>query len=263
MFRKVIGLIIIISMFLIINCMAEEEPDNIYTNDRATVLELGAWYPSVTGSIKTGNANRVDFVNDLGLANSGSVVAGFKYNITFDTNIQFSYFSLENTSTRQVPNAFWWKFRNFNANDIVASTLKVKMFEALYEKNWFKTEESELNFALGGKYTYFGIGLNDVTQNLSIGQSYKGIIPVIGISGRTKMLDNMDGVAKMNFMAASSGGSNGRVIDMAAGLRWKFYSFWSADLDYRWFQFFGQNSADLSDVNINYGGPMLLIRAEY
>lgn len=261
MFKKTFVLTIVIVSILSFYCFAQDQHVNI---DRKTSIEVGGWLPSLNGSVRSGSANRVNFIDGLGLSHSnGGPVFGFRYNITEDSNIQFSYFSLESNSSHVVVNPFTWKLRTFNANNTVDSTLKMKILDAIYEKNWYKNDESELNFALGVKYAYFGLALNNVTQNASIGQSFRGIIPVIGLSGRSKMIDQWEGTAKVNFMAANSQGVSGRFIDLAGGVRWNFYTNWSADFQYRWVNFFGRGDSTLDEVDINYGGPMVLIRAEY
>lgn len=223
------------------------------------------WVPSITGSFTTGNANsNMDFKNALGLSNSGAFMADMKYKYDNLSSFFVRYFGVGNTGGQTSPSGFMFRNITFGVNDNTTSTLNVKMADFVYERKLSESESSYLCGLIGIKYGSFRLNVTNVTRgNSSAGAGAKGVMPEIGLYGKTKLTQNIDGVARILFFNGTSGSQNGGFVDLDAGFNWEFYPNWSCDLGYKWFQLTGTNTNTQDKVNINYGGPFLGFRYSY
>lgn len=256
-------LLLVIILLLVFGINAIWAQELIVTTPYTTEFEAGYWFPSIGGSVKYWNRASVHFKDDLGIGNNGSAILGFKYILNNESNLQLSYFSISNTGSRFIPNQFSWRARVFQANDSVNSSIKVSALDFLYEKSVYQLENSMLAAGLGFKWAGFNVDLNNITQGFSVSQSLSGLIPQIGLSGTSKIAEQIDAIGKINFATGDSAGRHGSMVDLLAGLRWNIHENWAADFGYKWFQLKGKNNNSQDEVDFNYGGPIVTIKARF
>lgn len=236
-----------------------------FSTDYNGSFGAGYWMPSITGSLQTSlpNAAAIDFKNDLGLNNNGTVYADFRYKFDETSSLYLDYFNITNSGSLTLPNTFSWHNVAYNAGNLVNSSLNVRMLDVIYEKKIYENDQAYLCGTIGAKYGQAAITVNNITRGSTGRSSAIGLIPEIGLFGKTKMTQNLNGIARINAMVGDNSGQHVGMIDINAGITWDFYQSWAADLGYKWFQLTGKNLSSNNQMNINYGGPFVMFRYSY
>lgn len=230
-----------------------------FSTDYNGSIGVGYWMPSITGSVKSDiTGSTFNFKDDLGLVNTGTVLADFRYKFDDTSSLYVDYFNLSNKGSQNLPNTFVWRQQQFVAGALVNSVLDVKMVDVIYEKKIYENEQAYLCATIGGKYGHVALGLNNTRASAT------GLIPEIGLFGKTKMTQNLNGLGRLNVIVGDSGSKRVSMVDLNAGITWDFYQNWAFDAGYKWLQLIDKNSsASNEEFNINYGGPFAMFRYSY
>jgi hypothetical protein len=269
--KKRILVLLMILIALTANCFAQ---DNYFVKqelDKRTTVGVGAWMIMPNGTAKgtwNGIYNSMDFRSTLGMQNFTALVPMLSFKINNDSSLYFDYFSVDQSFSNSlgVGNGnFWWKGVFFPIGNVAQTRLRCTFADAIYRKNWFKSEDGEINLGVGIKYGGFALNILNVTQNAGTHTAYTAVIPVIDVSGKKKLSNNFSGIASINLMGGASGPIQGNIMDLNAGFNWAFSPNWGMDLSYRWFAINGSSNASLGAPNIsaNMSGPQAIVKASF
>jgi|GEM_PF-4644235 len=257
--------LLVVMVIFVALCGISFAEGSYFSTDYNGSLGVGYWFPSITGSVQSGvtGAGSIDLKNDLGLNNNGTVYADFRYKFDETSSLYLDYFNLTNSGSLAIPNTFVWRSGTFTAGNTVNSSVNVRMFDAIYEKKIYENDQAYLCGTLGGKYGQASVTINNITTGFNSRANAVGLIPEIGLFGKTKMTQNLNGIARINAMVGDNSGKHVGMIDINAGITWDFYQNWACDLGYKWFQLTGNNLSSNDQMNINYGGPFAMFRYSY
>ncbi|MFH1454325.1 MAG: hypothetical protein ABIH00_10185 [Armatimonadota bacterium] len=262
--KKFVLLLVLAFVF----CMgATFAQDTYFTQDYTGEVGAGYWMPSITGSLKPGvgaTADQTfDLVNDLGVDNAGSVLLNFRYKFDATSSLYANYLSVENKGTKTLLRNITWRNNTFFTGDVIDTKVITKFVDIIYEKKVFESDSGYLCATLGVKYGGASLAITDTTRGGTMATSQKTLIPEVGLFGKTKITQNLNGIGRINFMKGNSGSKEGEMFDVDAGLTWDFYQNWACDLGYKWLHLKGKNT-DLGDIfELNNGGPFLNFTYSY
>lgn len=265
--KKLVSFALVALVLFSVSVGAAFAQDSYFSQDYNGTVGVGYWMPSINGGLNIGPpanaATTIDFKNDLNMANASTVIADFRHKFDNVSSLYVGYFSLNNTGSVASGRTYTWRTYRFNAGNQVDSALNLKMADFIYEKKIYENDQAYLCGTLGIKYGTMHFNINNSTLGSSVPSSAKGVIPVIGLFGKTKMNQNLNGLARLNFMNGTSGSLNGNVFDLLAGLSWDFYQNWSGDFGYKWFSLKGTNTSTNDQLTINQVGPFVQFRFSY
>lgn len=210
------------------------------TNPPSFEVQGGWWLPHLDGHLQTSAAtsNTVDFKNTLALPDS---TAGLNFALLLHSNSKVSwrveYYQAQSSGANIVPaisSPIVMHPVVLNAGDSVTSSLNMSAVALWYQQNFWRSDDGELNWMLGVKNYDWNLSVNNLTQGVSTSFRATQFVPQLGISGKTRITDQLIGVASLAIGGGGAANRNGSLVDAEGGLEWKFNPNWNVGATYKY-----------------------------
>ena len=158
--------------------------------------------------------------------------------------IRLMYFSSDRTSSEELDFDVNFGDETFPANIAIRSDFDFDIIELAYEYEFLRGERYELGGSIGIHNVGFDVGLAVSAQAGSGGASGSieekasadAPLPVIGLRGTYKLLDNLYFQAHAQYFQLEFGDYDGSIQDYQAGVLWQFSNHFGVGLAYNLFQ---------------------------
>jgi hypothetical protein len=232
-------------------------------------FSLGVWQTGFDGGIGS-NGTSGSLKDDLLLPDQSPMTLGFTWSLNPKNNIKLGYTNFNQSATSTLTRAFVIKGDNsavtpYLVGNKVNTTLKINFLDVDWEHSCWKGDTAEAGFVLGIKNTSITSSINVQAGTTTVNPSeVSGSVPIpqIGLFGKAKLGEKMNGYARLAGLALKSGGTQGEMMDYRAGISYDFNKQVGCLLDYRYLKTIIKDN-NSNEVWLRYAGPSLSLNYKF
>ena len=188
-----------------------------------------------------GPGTDIDLENDLGMETSSTVARiGGYYWITPRQRLDFSFFDLSRTSTKQIDQMIDFGDEVFNVNTVVSAKSDLTILKAAYTFAVVDRERGFLGITGGLYVASTTLALSEATLGTAKSEDLTAPLPVIGLRGEYEITDRITLRGAGEWFQIDTGDVSGSLNDIYVGVDYGFNERMAVGLAY-------------NDVSMNIG----------
>lgn len=230
-------------------------------------VAVGAWLQELDGLVQVTEAGvpgtSVDLESTLGIDNDTSPSLTFCYRPGGRYKLTGGFTSMENSGRKTVTTAVSFKGVQYNVNAVLTSLVETTLFDLNYHRLLSETEKGDLSFMLGLRYldvetSITGeVGVTTVART----ESFEVPVPVIGLSGQTRMSDKVTLAGSFGYLELDSGDDKGKVTDLDLQMIYHLQDDLNITVGYRSLDLEAESGDDRAEIK--YSGIKLFVSKKF
>ena len=233
-------------------------------------LQVGIFVPDVKTTASLNGAGgrvnaKVDFEQDLDLKDRDTLPAILaSVRLGHRWKIEAEYFALNRSASAPLSRTISWGDNTYTVGTTVSSTFDSDIYRLSAGYALLKSNEHELGVALGAFVTDFDASISAPGIGTSAGDTLAPL-PTIGLYGAYALSSKWLFSGRMDYFFINYDDYEGDLINVSAGIDYRFTRHFAAGLAYRYVDY-DLNVSDSSysgDIEYRFNGPMFYITASF
>ena len=193
----------------------------LFVTDRDSKTRLDAQGSGMDGT-------EIDVEGELGLDTSDSVFRlDSYYNINEKHRIDFSWFDLSRTGSKQTQRDINWKDTFYPSGTVLNSNFDLSIYKLAYTWSFMRREWGYLGLTGGFYVADIGLSLSAASISAGDGGGFTAPLPVIGLRGEYIFSDRWSFRASTEVFAFAYGDFDGSLYDTYAGIDFHLSDRWA------------------------------------
>lgn len=174
------------------------------------------------------DGTEVDVESEFGLDTSDSVfrVDGY-YNFNEKHRIDFSWFDLSRTGSKQTQRDINWKETFFPSGTVINSNFDLSIYKLAYTWSFMRRDWGYLGLTAGLYIADIGTSLSSPSIGARDGGAFTAPLPVIGLRGEYYFSEKWSFRASSEIFAFAYGDFDGSLFDTYAGIDYHLSDRWA------------------------------------
>ncbi len=174
------------------------------------------------------DGTEVDVESEFGLDTSDSVfrVDGY-YNFNEKHRIDFSWFDLSRTGSKQTQRDINWKETFFPSGTVIDTNFDLAIYKLAYTWSFMRRDWGFLGLTAGLYIADIGTSLSAPTIGTRDGGAFTAPLPVIGLRGKYHFSEKWSFRASSEIFAFAYGDFDGSLYDTYAGIDYQLFDRWA------------------------------------
>jgi len=218
------------------------------------------------GQIGTMIGTDVDLEAELGLDTSDNVfrLDGY-YRFNQKHRIDFSWFDLSRTGSKQIQREINWKDTLFAVDTVIDSEFDLSIYKVAYTWSFMRRDKGYLGLTAGLYIADNSTSLSAPLVGTQEGGGFTAPLPVIGLRGEYQISDKLSFRASGEIFAFSYGDFDGSLYDMYVGVDYQLFDRMAIGV--------GLNSVKMNlgvdkenangDLDWNYDGGLIFLKFDF
>ncbi len=218
------------------------------------------------GQIGTMIGTDVDLEAELGLDTSDNVfrLDGY-YRFNQKHRIDFSWFDLSRTGSKQIQREINWKDTLFAVDTVIDSEFDLSIYKVAYTWSFMRRDKGYLGLTAGLYIADISTSLSAPLVGTQEGGGFTAPLPVIGLRGEYQISDKLSFRASGEIFAFSYGDFDGSLYDIYVGVDYQLFDRMAIGV--------GLNSVKMNlgvdkenangDLDWNYDGGLIFLKFDF
>lgn len=179
--------------------------------------------------------------------------------------LRFNYFRLDRSAVQAIDRQILFGDETFDASDLVESRLDWREFSITYGYTFLRTERFELFGSFGVHLVEMSAQGEVAADDIREEETEAAPIPALGLGTLVRFSDRFHFEARVDYLTANVDEFDGTVLDVRAGLLYRFNRNLAVGVAYMLMEREG-NSADIGDsghLSLRNSGPELFLRVAF
>lgn len=179
-------------------------------------------------TILPSHGTEVDVESEFGLDTSDSVfrVDGY-YHFNEKHRIDFSWFDLSRTGTKQTQRDIDWNDTLFPSGAVINTNFDLAIYKVAYTWSFLRRDKGYLGLTAGLYIADIGTSLSSPMIGAREVGGFTAPLPVIGLRGEYHISDNWSFRASTEIFAFAYGDFDGSLYDTYAGVDYQLFDRWA------------------------------------
>lgn len=189
----------------------------LFVTDRDSETQFDGQVGSMIGT-------NVDVESELGLNTSDSVfrLDGY-YRFNQKHRIDFSWFDLSRTGSKQIQRDINWKDTLFAVDTVIDSEFDLSIYKVAYTWSFMQRDRGYLGLTAGLYIADISTSLSAPSVGTQEGGGFTAPLPVIGLRGKYHFSDKWSFRASGEIFAFAYGDFDGSLYDMYVGVDYQLF----------------------------------------
>ena len=240
--------------------------------------QLEYFFPTITSTARLDfpNTNRPGSVirleDELGLdERDGTPYLLLGTRLGDNWRIEFEYYRLERTATRNIGRVLEWGEVTFPVNAEISSRFDSSVYRLTGGYSFYRTPQAEFGGAFGLHVTDFTLGLSGQgTGGAGLGFQREERdtlvpLPTLGLYGTYVVADQWHLRGRIDYLTLKHDHYDGELINFMAAVDWRFSQHAGIGLGYRYVDYKLESSKPRfhGEINYNFKGPTIYLSGAF